>query len=143
MQLSQILAAKGSDVVTTHPGVSATQALRTLVDHDIGALVVMEEDAPVGIVTERDLLRFLARADANPEATPVERLMTRRVIVAGPRDPVQHAMHTMTENRVRHLPILCDGFLMGIVSIGDVVNALREETEEENHHLKEYIATAG
>lgn len=143
MRLSQILHAKGSHVVTTHPGVTVLQAIRSLVDRNIGALVVMEGRDTVGILTERDLLRFLAKAPADLEEVQVGDLMTREVVTARADDTLVHAMEVMTEHRVRHLPITEDGRLAGIVSIGDVVNMLRTEMESENLRLREYIAGAG
>jgi len=143
MYLSQILSHKGSDVVTIRPGATVLEAIRLLVDRNIGALVVLKEGEPVGILSERDVLTFTAGGPGLLSDTRVGDLMTREMITAGPRDTLSHAMNVMTRRRIRHLPILEDGALIGIVSIGDVVNALREETVEENHHLKTYIASAG
>jgi CBS domain-containing protein len=143
MRLSHILQSKGSEVVTTRPDVTILQAIRSLVDRNIGALVVRERSRTVGILTERDLLRFLARGPADLESVLVRELMTRNVVTAEAGDTLAHAMEVMTEHRVRHLPILESGELAGIVSIGDVVNTLRNETESENHQLREYISTAG
>jgi CBS domain-containing protein len=143
MRLSQVLCEKGSHVVTTHRGVTVLEAIRSLVDRNIGALVVMEGRDTVGILTERDLLRFLARGPAELDEVRVGDLMTRDVITARADDTLAHAMEVMTEHRVRHLPITEDGRLAGIVSIGDVVNTLRTEIESENLRLREYIAGAG
>lgn len=143
MHLSQILSHKGSDVITIRPGATVLEAIRTLVDHNIGALVVVQEGVPVGILSERDVLTFTATGSGVLADTRVGDLMTRELHTAGPRDTISHAMEVMTRRRIRHLPILDGGVLAGIVSIGDVVNALREETAEENDHLKAYIATAG
>lgn len=143
MRLAQILAAKGSSVVTTDPRTTVLDAIRTLVDHDIGAVVVVEEGRMVGLLSERDVLRFTAAGQTHPGETTVGRLMTRDLVTAAPDDSIRHAMAEMTRHRVRHLPILDGPDLVGIVSIGDVVHALRTESEEENQHLKEYIATAG
>ncbi|HSG47278.1 MAG TPA: CBS domain-containing protein [Longimicrobiales bacterium] len=143
MYLSQILSHKGSDVVTIRPGATVLEAIRLLVDRNIGALVVVKEGDPVGILSERDVLTFTAGGPGLLADTRVGDLMTRDMITAEPRDSISHAMNVMTKRRIRHLPILNDGALVGIVSIGDVVNALRDETVEENHHLKAYIASAG
>jgi CBS domain-containing protein len=143
MHLAQILSTKGSAVVTTGPGTTVLDAIRTLVDHNIGAVVVVQEGHPVGILSERDILRFTAAGQTHPAAATVGQLMTRELVTATPTDSIRHAMEEMTRHRVRHLPILDDSGLVGIVSIGDLVNALRTESEEENQHLKEYIATAG
>lgn len=143
MQLSQILSHKGSDVVTIRPEATVLEAIRTLVDHNIGALVVVEDGVSVGILSERDVLTFTATGPGVLADTPVGEVMTREVHTARPQDTLAHAMDVMTRRRIRHLPILDGGALAGIVSIGDVVNALREETVEENDHLKAYIASAG
>lgn len=143
MHLSQILRSKGSEVVTTEPSVTVLAAIRTLVERNIGALVVVEDDRTVGIITERDILRFEARDPSLATSTAVSELMTRDLITARSDDSVHHAMEIMTKHRVRHLPIVDGDGLAGIISIGDVVNHLRKEVEEENHHLKSYISTAG
>jgi CBS domain-containing protein len=143
MRLAQILEAKGAEVVTTGPDTTIAQAVALLVDHNIGAVVVVEEEAPVGILSERDLLRFLAAGPPDLVGTRVSELMTAGMVTGTPYDRVSRAMTIMTEQRIRHLPILDGGRLVGIVSIGDLVNALRKAIEEENVHLKAYISTAG
>lgn len=143
MRLSDILRVKGSEVVTIDPDRTALEATRSLVDHNIGAMVVMEEGAPVGIVSERDILRLTARGPQELEGTLVADIMTRDVLFAQETDSLADAMETMTLRRVRHLPVTRDGALVGIVSIGDVVNTLRTEFEEENRHLKQYITGGG
>lgn len=143
MRLSDILRVKGSEVVTINPDRTALEATRSLVDHNIGAMVVMEEGAPVGIVSERDILRLTARGPQELEGTLVADIMTRDVVFAQEPDSLADAMETMTMRRIRHLPVTRDGALVGIVSIGDVVNALRTEFEEENRYLKQYITGGG
>jgi CBS domain-containing protein len=143
MRLAQILEAKGAEVVTTRPDTTIAQAVALLVDHNIGAVVVVEEEGPVGILSERDLLRFLAGGPPDLVGTRVSELMTAGMVTGTPYDRVSRAMTIMTEQRIRHLPILDAGRLVGIVSIGDLVNALRKAFEEENVHLKAYISTAG
>lgn len=143
MRLSDILRVKGSEVVTINPDRTALEATRMLVDHNIGAMVVMEEGAPVGIVSERDILRLTARGPQELEETLVADIMTRDVLFAQETDSLADAMETMTLRRVRHLPVTRDGALVGIVSIGDVVNALRTEFEAENRYLKQYITGGG
>ncbi len=143
MRLAQILEAKGAEVVTTGPDTTIAQAVALLVDHNIGAVVVVEGEAPVGILSERDLLRFLAAGPPDLVGTRVSELMTAGMVTGTPFDRVSRAMTIMTEQRIRHLPILDAGRLVGIVSIGDLVNALRKAIEEENVHLKAYISTAG
>lgn len=139
MRISQVLASKGPEVVTTGPQTTLTDAVHLLVEHGIGAVVVVDDGRPTGIFTERDLLRFMATEKPDLDATPVVDLMTPDLVTAAPTDGVSDAMETMRVKRIRHLPILEDGEMVGILSIRDVLDALRRSTEEENEHLKTYI----
>jgi CBS domain-containing protein len=143
MRLSDILRVKGSKVVTIDPDRTVLDAVRTLVDHNIGAIVVVDEGAPVGILSERDILRLTSKGSQELDRTLVADVMTREVVFAGETDLLPTAMETMTRHRIRHLPVIRGEELAGIVSIGDVVKALGSEFEEENRHLKQYIAGAG
>lgn len=140
MRLSDILQVKGSNVVTVGPDLTVLDATRVLMDHGIGAVVVVEEGAPVGILSERDVLRLTSQGPALVEHTLVADVMTTEIVSAVEGDPLVTAMEVMTLHRVRHLPIMRDSALVGIVSIGDVVNALRKEFEVENRQLRAYIA---
>lgn len=139
MRISQVLTSKGADVVTTGPQATLTDAVHLLVAQGIGAVVVVDDAGPVGIFTERDLLRFMATEKPDLDRTPVSELMTKTLITASPTDSVGDAMETMRVKRIRHLPIMDDGKMVGILSIRDVLDALRQATEEENEHLKTYI----
>jgi len=139
MKVSDILRSKGSNVVTVAADCTVLEVVRTFVRHNIGAAVVVEGGRPVGIVSERDALRLTARGADGLAVLQAGMVMTRDLVTAAPDDEVDRAMHLMTDHRVRHLPILDDGKLVGIVSIGDVVNHLRSETEETNRHLMAYI----
>lgn len=143
MRISDILRSKGSDVVTVGPDCTILEVVRTLVRHDIGATVVVEGGRPVGIVSERDVLRLTARGADGLAVLRAGSVMTRDLVTATPDDEVDRAMHLMTDHRVRHLPVLSDGELAGILSIGDVVNHLRSATEETNRHLMAYIQGNG
>jgi len=143
MRLSDILRTKGSTVVTIVPDSTVLDAARTLVDHNIGAVVVVAEGAPVGILSERDILKLTSHSPQKLDQTLVADIMTREVVFAVEADSLATAMETMTMHRIRHLPIAGDEPLVGMVSIGDVVNALRTEFEEENKHLKQYISGGG
>jgi len=143
MRLSDILRIKGSTVVTIDPEQTVLAATRTLVDHNIGAVVVETEGTPVGILSERDILRLTSHSPQELDSTLVAAIMTREVVFAGEGDSLAAAMESMTVNRIRHLPVIRGDALVGMVSIGDVVNALRTEFEEENQHLKQYIAGGG
>ena len=143
MRLSDILRTKGSTVVTIDPDSTVLDAARTLVDHNIGAVVVVEEGAPVGILSERDILRLTSQNPQELDRTSVADIMTRDIVFAAEADSLAAAMESMTMHRIRHLPVAEEKALVGMVSIGDVVNALRAEFEEENQHLKQYIAGGG
>jgi len=143
MKISDILRSKGSTVVSVPSDCTVLDVVRTFVRHNIGAAVVMEGGRLVGIVSERDVLRLTATGSDGLCVMRVAMVMTRDLVTATSADEVDRAMHLMTDHRVRHLPILDDGNLVGIVSIGDVVNHLRSETEEMNRHLMAYINGKG
>lgn len=131
MNIAHVLAQKGVKVFTIRPELSIRQALAALAEHNIGALVVVDEATrPVGILSERDIARAAAR-DENLFVRRVGELMTREVIVGMPEDDLKSVGNTMTDRRIRHLPVVEKGRLVGIVSIGDVVKALRDQYEGE------------
>lgn len=143
MKIDEILGRKGRGVVTISETQTVLDAVRVLVDRNIGSLVVTEGPRPTGILTERDVLRVTSRAPEALGSIPVGDAMTRDMITASPGDRLRAMMDTMTEKRIRHLPVVDDGELVGIISIGDLVNACRVEVEAENSHLREYIHRAG
>jgi CBS domain-containing protein len=123
MNIASILSRKGARVVTCRPEHSIRQALALLAEHNIGALVVVDEaGGPAGMLSERDVVREAAH-DERLFARRVGDIMTRDVIVGVPEDDLRAVRHTMTERRIRHVPVVVDGRLVGIVSIGDVVKA--------------------
>jgi CBS domain-containing protein len=150
MKIKNILDRKGSAVRTIAPERTVQDAIRKLCENRIGALVVVDADGkPLGIVTERDILTDCGYTCSQLErlACPerptcprlVEDIMTRDIVIGLPEDSVVYAMGIMNQNRIRHLPIFEDGALVGIVSIGDLVNAHLTETRFENRFLKDYI----
>jgi CBS domain-containing protein len=141
--IATILSRKGTSVVTIHPEATVLEAMRLLMQHRIGGVVVVRQDHPVGILTERDVLRLGAEDPRRLETLTVEAAMTRDLITGRPDQSLRHVMVVMTENRIRHLPIVKDGRLAGIVSIGDIVDAARRAAESENQHLRAYIHGAG
>lgn len=143
MKLREILARKGHDVVTVATADSVLGAAQVLVERNIGSLVVQEDDRPIGIITERDVLRLTARRPGELDRTTVASVMTRDLVTATPDDLLHDTMGVMTERRIRHLPVVEDGRLVGIVSIGDLVNASWTRTREENAHLRDYIHRGG
>jgi CBS domain-containing protein len=143
MNIAHLLARKSPRVVTVRAEASISQALGLLAEFNIGALVVVEEpDRPIGILSERDIVRAAAR-DEKVFARLVQDLMTRDVIVGMPDDDLKAVGHTMTERRIRHLPVVEQGKLVGIVSIGDIVKAQRDEYEGEVDTLQIQIAERG
>jgi CBS domain-containing protein len=131
MNVARILATKGSGVITIRPQQSVREAIASLATHNVGALVVVnEEGQPVGILSERDITRAIARNE-QIFTHPVAELMTTNLITGIPQDDLRVVAHTMTERRFRHLPILDKGALVGIISIGDVVKAQRDHYEGE------------
>lgn len=139
MKLEDILRVKGTEVIVTTPEERVLGAMRILVEHNIGAVVVVEDEEVRGILSERDILRLGARDPALLASTPVREAMTVDVVVGVPEDDIHYAMNIMTRNRIRHLPIIREGRLEGMVSIGDLVNACRREAEVENRYMRDYI----
>ncbi|MEZ4516978.1 MAG: CBS domain-containing protein [Chloroflexota bacterium] len=127
MKVRQILAARRGPVISIAPDVLVSEAISMLVSKEIGSLVVYDADGELsGIVTERDIMRALA-ADTTSLEQPVHQVMVREVIIGLPQDDVMAVANTMLEHRVRHMPIVEDGRLIGIVSIGDILKAQRDE----------------
>lgn len=140
MLVGQILAAKGHKVVTTRPDATIAEVVRLLRREKIGALVVTEAARLCGIISERDLARGLADYGVEILEMKVGQLMTSDVVTCSPEDSLDHLRQTMTEKRFRHLPVLQDGKMIGIISIGDVVKHRLDELEMETHQLQDYIA---
>jgi CBS domain-containing protein len=143
VQISQLLRHKGREVATIDGAESVRTALALLAEKGIGALVVSSDGRRVdGIVSERDVARGLHSHGAGLLAEPVSSLMTAQVHTCRPDASVHDLAQTMTDHRVRHVPVVDrDGGLIGIVSIGDVVKARLDELEEERKHMVDYIQT--
>jgi CBS domain-containing protein len=142
MLLREILHNKGAKVFTIGPDATLADVVDRLVEHNCGSLVVCHPDDPrkmLGIVTERDILRACAATRLRLEEQIVGDRMSRNVVTAGLDQPVEDAMGLMTTNRIRHLPIVEAGELVGLISIGDVVKAQHDALTMENHYLKNYI----
>jgi CBS domain-containing protein len=141
VQVSQILKQKGDMVFTIGPSETVAGAAALLDSRRVGAMVVIADDhAVVGIVSERDLVRILAREGAAALQRPVSDCMTADVVMADLADHVDELLERMTDRRIRHLPVLHAGRLAGIVSIGDLVKCKIAETEAEAAGLKAYIS---
>ena len=142
MLVARILNDKGHEVVTANPGESVASIAATMAERRIGAMPISSPGGSlVGIVSERDVVAALAERGRGVLDRPVEEIMTRRVVTCTRADHIDDLMARMTEGRMRHLPVLEDGALAGIVSIGDVVKARMGEIEAEAQALKDYIAT--
>ena len=139
MLLREILHVKGRMVHTIGPRATLADVVQKLVELNCGSLVVCDGDAMVGIITERDLLRTMALQTKPLDDFAVEERMTRDALTAVPEDEVEEVMGLMTRHRIRHLPVLEDGKLAGIISIGDVVKAHHDRLCMENEYLMHYI----
>lgn len=139
MRIREVLDWKGSEVVTVEPDRTVHEAMKVLVEHNIGAVVVTRDSAIVGILTERDVLRLGATGPESLSTTLVADAMTAELVVGVAEDLVDYAAGIMTANRIRHLPIVEGERLTGVVSIGDIVNAMKQEKEVENRYLRDYI----
>lgn len=141
--VSSLLQAKGRDVLTTTADRSLADAVATLAEKRIGALIVVGEAGEVaGIISERDVVRALARGGASALADPVRAHMTAKVTTCLESTHVRDIMELMTAGKFRHVPVLEDGRLVGVVSIGDVVKARLNEAETEAEEMRNYIHAA-
>lgn len=138
MKLREILKYKGHHVHTIAPKASLKEVIDALTQNNCGSLVVIEQGRMCGIITERDILRAASQGTDLRHAT-VEQQMSSNLLTGKPSDEIGSVMGLMTEKRIRHLPILEDDELVGIISIGDVVKAQHDELTMENHYLKNYI----
>ena len=139
MRISDVLRNKGATVATITPDTSVAGLLTELSVRNIGAMVVVSPDGLLGIVSERDVVRMLHEIGAELLSRPVSEIMTTLVATCSPNDSVDKLSVLMTTNRVRHVPVVVDGRLAGIVSIGDVVKIRMEELEREQQQLQAYI----
>jgi CBS domain-containing protein len=142
MRISMLLQAKGSEVSTVSPGATVGDVVGRLAEHGIGALVVSDDGVTIlGIVSERDVVRRLHEHGAGVLDRTVAEVMTADVYTCGPEDAIEDLMALMTDRRVRHVPVVEDGRLVGIVSIGDLVKNRLKELETERTTLLDYIHT--
>jgi len=142
MNVSKILETKGSEIILVEIGSTVLEVAKLLGERRIGAVPVMDGKKLAGIMSERDIMRGLAIRGGGVLADDVDSLMTKSVFTCGVNDSVQQLMTMMTERRIRHIPVVEEDELVGMVSIGDVVKERMQETEMEAAALKDYIATA-
>jgi CBS domain-containing protein len=141
MRIADLLRHKGSDVATVPPGISVSGLIEDLARHNIGAMVVVDETGSlVGIVSERDVVRRLNERGAELLRAPVSEIMTTSVVTCEPTEAVDDLASIMTERRIRHMPVVTGGKLVGLVSIGDVVRSRIEQLESDREQLESYIA---
>jgi CBS domain-containing protein len=140
VRISSVLAGKGDVVATIGPDLTVADVVAELARHGIGALVVSSDGAGIeGIVSERDVVRRLHQVGSSLLAQPVSSIMTATVRTCSPDDDIESLVVTMTEHRIRHVPVVVDGRLAGIVSIGDVVKSRMDELEQDRMALVNYI----
>jgi CBS domain-containing protein len=143
MTVSIILAAKGRNVVSVEPNATLSSAVALLAEKRIGAVVVLGVDSRiVGILSERDIVRALAERGAGALDTPVSQIMTRKVSTCTEAETIPSIMERMTEGKFRHVPVLDQGRLVGIISIGDVVKHRLQQMESDSAAMRDYILTA-
>lgn len=141
MKVKDIVRDKGAEVATIGVENTIYDAVKKLVDKNIGSLLVVDEKGAIaGIITERDILKECDQRFQSLDKTKVKDVMTKKLIVASPDDDVDYVENIMTENRIRHLPIVSGEKLEGIISIGDLVNVQRAQCKVENRYLKAYIS---
>ena len=141
MFVESILGTKGSSVVTVTSDSTIGDLIATLAKHNIGAIVVVDDGKVTGIVSERDIVRHLAGSAEGFRSRPVVTIMTKSPPSCTRGDTIDAAMNKMSQGRFRHLPVIEDGALVGIISIGDVVKRKIEEAEQEAGALRDYIAS--
>lgn len=139
MNVLTILRSKGSDVITTAPSATVMDAARIMTEKRIGAVLVLDKGKVVGVVSERDIVRTVATQGVAALYFEVRELMTSDVVTCSRGATINEMMAIMTERRIRHIPIVEEGQLYGLVSIGDVVKYRIEETEREAEALRDYI----
>ena len=143
MTIKTILSTKGGDVISIEPTATLETAIKTLGTHRIGALLVLGPDRRmIGILSERDIVRVLAEQGAAVLTKPLAQVMTRKVVTCGPTETVGTIMERMTTGKFRHVPVVEQDQVVGIISIGDVVKHRLHEMEQESAALRDYIQTA-
>jgi CBS domain-containing protein len=142
MTISVILSTKGSEVISAAPDQTVAEAVATLAEHRIGAVPVVEDGEVVGVFSERDVIYGLRDGDAAVLSRPIREVMTSPALTATPGDAVLGALSLMTRRRLRHLPVVDGGKIVGIVSIGDLVKYRIDRIEAEAAAMRDYITQA-
>ena len=137
--IKQLLEKKGSEIITIEPDSSVYDAIKSMADNHIGSLIVMKKGKLVGIITERDYTRKIILKGKSSENTPVKDIMTKNILCTNPEQTVDEAMALITDKRVRHLPVVENNHVIGIISIGDLVKTIISEQEYIINQLEHYI----
>jgi CBS domain-containing protein len=140
MKVSDILKSKGSNVYSITSGLTVYEALKVMGEKNIGALLVIEEEKLLGIISERDYARKIVLKGKSSNETLVKEIMTEKVIAVSPDDFIEKCMELMSEKKIRHLPVVKDDKVTGIISITDVVTAIIASQKETISHLQNYIS---
>jgi CBS domain-containing protein len=138
-----VLGAKGGKIWFVTPGNTVYEALQLMAEREIGAVLVMEADRPVGILSERDYARQVILKGRTSKDTPVREIMSTRLVYVRLEQTVEDCMALMTDKRIRHLPVLDEGKLLGVLSIGDIVKAVISEKQFLIEQLENYISSGG
>ncbi|WP_395793990.1 CBS domain-containing protein [Aquimonas sp.] len=136
----QLLEGKAARVISVAQETPVLEVIRLMAEHGIGSVLVMRGDQLIGIATERDYARKVILKGRSSQDTPVSDVMSSPVISVSPGDDVRHCMQIVTERRIRHLPVLEDGAVVGLISIGDLLKWVIEEQKQEIEQLQQYIA---
>lgn len=143
MKVKDILDKKGTEIYSVNPDISVLDAISKMADLNIGALLVMKGTALVGIISERDYRNKIILKGRTSKDTPVSEIMVDQVVAVQPSDNINLCMQLMTNKKIRHLPVLDDEKVVGVISIGDVVKAVIQSQKNEIDSLRNYIATGG
>lgn len=138
-RVSDILRAKGSQIFSIRSDASVYEAVKEMVGQNVGSLLVLDSDGVKGIITERDYLREIVLQGRTSKTTQVREIMTSEIVVVESNRSIEECMAIMSERRIRHLPVVDDGSLAGLVSIGDLVKQIANDREVEIRYLTEYI----
>ncbi len=141
--VAHLLKQKGNDIYSISPDATVRQALEKLVEKNIAGLVVLEDNKLVGIFTERDYARKVVLKGKSSKVTLIREIMTEKVISVATNTSIDECMELMTTRRIRHLPVVRSGILVGVISIGDLVKFIIEEQKNAIQNLESYIATGG
>jgi len=143
ISVRDLLKLKGDAIWSVSPESTVIEALHLLAEKDVGALIVLDGDQLAGILSERDVVRVIAKRDAFSPEQLVDAFMTKKVFTIGPNQSIEDCMALMTEKHIRHLPVVEEGLLMGVISIGDVVKAVITSQEFTIDQLRKFIDGGG